>query len=289
MPNLRIATLAVLSSVLFATAGLAKPPVWIVRDADSEMVLFGSVHVLQPNLDWQPKAVIQALAQADDVWFELNLSPETDQEVTSLAASKGILPPGLSLFSMLSPRDRTRLSRACQRFHMAPGLLDRLEPWYAEVALAGAAFSEAGAESDSGVERVLADLAPTTASRHAFETAEQQIDMLAGASRSSQLASLRISLEELERDPHAYDRLVSVWMAADVKSLERNAIAPLVASAPDMYRRMVLDRNRAWAQTLDSRLKGQGRTVVVVGVGHLIGKDGVPAQLRALGYSVEGP
>jgi uncharacterized protein YbaP (TraB family) len=28
---------------------------------------------------------------------------------------------------------------------------------------------------------------------------------------------------------------------------------------------------------------------VVVGVGHLIGPDGVPARLRALGYSVTGP
>jgi uncharacterized protein len=28
---------------------------------------------------------------------------------------------------------------------------------------------------------------------------------------------------------------------------------------------------------------------VIVGVGHLIGPDGVPARLRALGYSVTGP
>lgn len=289
MPDLRSVTLALVASLVFAVPTFAKPPIWIVRDADSEMVLFGSVHVLKPSLDWQPKALLQALAGAEDVWFELNLGPGTDQDVANLAASRGILPPDISLFSLLSPRDRTRLNRACQRFRMAPGLLDRLEPWYAEVALAGAAFREAGAESGSGVERVLADLAPATASFHAFETAEQQIDMLAGASRSAQLASLQVSLEELERDPRAYDRLVSVWMAADVKSLERDAIAPLVASAPDIYRRLVLNRNTAWTRTLDARLQGRGRTVVVVGVGHLIGKDGVPAQLRALGYSVEGP
>jgi uncharacterized protein YbaP (TraB family) len=40
---------------------------------------------------------------------------------------------------------------------------------------------------------------------------------------------------------------------------------------------------------LDQRLKGKGRTVVVVGVGHLVGADGLPARLRALGYSVTGP
>jgi hypothetical protein len=40
---------------------------------------------------------------------------------------------------------------------------------------------------------------------------------------------------------------------------------------------------------LDARLKQPGQVVVVVGVGHLLGPDGVPAQLRAKGYQVDGP
>ena len=41
---------------------------------------------------------------------------------------------------------------------------------------------------------------------------------------------------------------------------------------------------------LDAQLKGHGRFVVMgVGVSRLIGPDGVPARLRALGYSVTGP
>jgi uncharacterized protein len=51
----------------------------------------------------------------------------------------------------------------------------------------------------------------------------------------------------------------------------------------------VIERNAQWAAKLDARLKGRGRTVVVVGVGHLIGPGSVPDQLRALGYSVKGP
>jgi uncharacterized protein YbaP (TraB family) len=56
-----------------------------------------------------------------------------------------------------------------------------------------------------------------------------------------------------------------------------------------MFQRLVTERNEAWVKTLDARLKGHGRTVVIVGVGHLIGQGGVPARLRALGYSVTGP
>jgi uncharacterized protein YbaP (TraB family) len=56
-----------------------------------------------------------------------------------------------------------------------------------------------------------------------------------------------------------------------------------------LFKRLVTDRNARWAAKLDQRLKGKGRTVVVVGVGHLIGEDSLPDRLRALGYSVKGP
>ena len=40
---------------------------------------------------------------------------------------------------------------------------------------------------------------------------------------------------------------------------------------------------------LDSLAYQSGSTVIVVGVGHLIGPDSVPALLRARGVKVEGP
>ena len=102
-------------------------------------------------------------------------------------------------------------------------------------------------------------------------------------------ASLEDSLAQMDTDPRAYDRLVRAWMAGDLRSLDREALTPLRKASPNIYRRMLLDRNTAWVAALDQRLKGHGKTVVVVGVGHLIGEAGAPARLRALGYSVEGP
>ena len=50
--------------------------------------------------------------------------------------------------------------------------------------------------------------------------------------------------------------------------------------AEGVFRRLVTDRNAAWTAPLDRRLKGRGRTVVVVGVGHLVGDEGLPARLN---------
>jgi len=72
-------------------------------------------------------------------------------------------------------------------------------------------------------------------------------------------------------------------------ALDREAISEMRKAAPTLFRTLVTDRNIRWTKMLDQRLKGHGHTVVVVGVGHLIGAGSVPARLRALGYSVTGP
>ena len=40
----------------------ADPPIWRVRDADTEMVLFGSVHTLPEGVEWRSAALDAALA-----------------------------------------------------------------------------------------------------------------------------------------------------------------------------------------------------------------------------------
>lgn len=267
----------------------AKPPIWVVRDADSEILLFGSVHVLPPGLDWRPAKLDAALAAADDLWFELPIDRAAESETANLAAIQGVAPEGVSLFAQLSPDGAARLKRAAESQNLSPALLDRLEPWFAEVVLAGAIYRKAGGDAGSGVEKSISASAPPSARRQAFETPQEQIALFDQAPVDQQVASLEQSLKELEARPDAYRELVDDWVAGDLKGIDDEALKPLRAAAPGLYARLVTERNARWTATLQKRLAGSGKTVVVVGVGHLVGADGLPARLRALGYSVEGP
>lgn len=280
---------ALLAALSLAAPARAEPPVWIVRDADSEVVLFGSIHVLPPGLAWRPKALDRALAEAQDLWFELPSGPAAEAEVARLAATLGILPPGQSLFRLLPAEDAALLMKVARTYGVEPANLDRLEPWLAEVALAGAAYRKSGADTANGVEAQVSGSAPEAIRREAFETPAQQIRLFDEAPLPEQLASLRETLRELDTDPQAYDKLVRAWMAGDVRGLDEEALQPLRQASPGVFRRLVSDRNARWVDALDLRLKGRGKTVVVVGVGHLVGDEGLPARLRALGYSVTGP
>lgn len=268
---------------------LAQPPVWVVSDADSEMLLFGSVHVLPPGLNWRPAALNAAIAKAEDVWFELPVDGGADAEAARLAAALGYLPADQTLTGLLSQDSQARLNRMAEQYGLPLSLLDRFEPWLAEVALAGAMYRMSGADAASGVEKTLAAAVPPTAARRAFETPAQQVGLFDATPMDEQIASFEVSLREAEEDPQVYAELVSAWMRGDVAALEADALGPLREASPGIYERLVTARNAAWIDTLDERLKGRGRTVVIVGVGHLLGEDGLPARLRALGYSVKGP
>jgi hypothetical protein len=146
-----------------------------------------------------------------------------------------------------------------------------------------------GAQEALGVENQLQASTPPRLVRRAFETPAEQVALFDGAPLPEQIASLEETLGEMETDPDQYQKLLDAWMAGDVAALERESLAPLRDASPALFKRMLTDRNDRWMGPIATRLAGKGRTVVVVGVGHLIGSGGLPARLRALGYSVEGP
>jgi uncharacterized protein YbaP (TraB family) len=287
--SLRAAAGGALAALVMAGSAVAEPPVWIVKGKTSEVVLFGSVHVLPPGLDWEPIALKRAIAHANDIWFELPIDPAAEADTARLAATLGVLPPDQSLFKLLPPEDAERMARVAQIYDASPMLLDRLKPWLAEIALAGATYRKAGAVTGLGVEQALSAEAPHAARRQAFETPAEQLAIFADTPMSQQLASLRETLKEMEAEPDEFATLVHAWVSGDVAGLDHEALEPLRKASPDLFRRIVTERNDRWVKVLQARLKGHGRAVVVVGVGHLVGPDGLPARLRALGYSVQGP
>lgn len=279
---------ALAAAVATAAPAAAEPAVWTVRDADSTIVIFGSVHVLPRGLDWRPPVLDAALKTADDLWFETDLSGDRDAESHLFAIREGTMPGQAGLIALLTPEGRGRLDRVCARLGLAPAALDGLKPWLADITLSVAALAAQGVGVNDGVERSLLEAAPQAA-RRTFETREAQIGFFAGAPLADQLASLEDTLRQLDEDPDYYDRLIRAWTAGDAKGIEALGLEPLKRVSPVLYDRVIAQRNRRWAEAIEQRLAGAGRTVIVVGAGHLVGDDGVPALLRARGIAVEGP
>jgi len=283
-----LAAAAVLALGVAAPAG-ARPPVWTIRTHGTTLVLFGSIHLLPSGLDWRPPELDAALAGADEVWFELPITAKAGEEAAAVSITRGALPKGKRLSAMMSENDTSRLMQAAVSLHCTPEAIDRMQPWMAELTLSVAEDARSGADASSGVEDQIEALTGRAVARRSFETAPQQIEFLAGAPLKDQIASLNWTVGEIVGDPDSYRRVVDEWMAADLLGLKHDANDPLQRVSPRLYERLIIKRNRTWAGQLTSRLKRPGKVVVVVGIGHLIGPDGLPALLRARGFAVEGP
>ena len=56
--------------------------------------------------------------------------------------------------------------------------------------------------------------------------------------------------------------------------------------APALYKRLLTDRNEKWVPKLQELLAGDKNVIVIVGAGHLVGKQGVVELLRKKGVKI---
>jgi len=270
-------------------AACAAPPVWHVKKAGAEITLFGSVHILSPTTDWKTPALAAELARADEVWFEIPFDAAAQAEGQAMAVRRMALPKGQTLSPLLPTVTQRRLARVQSTLGIPVGAFEGLKPWAAEVSIGAVYVQQKGARAGSGVEQQIANTAPSTAAFRAFETAEQQIGFFDNVPIKEQVASLGQSLKEIETEPDLFDRIVAAWVAGDARAVSRLAVLPIRKDAPGTYKRLVVDRNRRWTSTIEGLLDRPRRVFIVVGVGHLVGPDSVPALLRRKGVQVEGP
>lgn len=288
------ALLAASAWALAACAPAAAPPgdpaLWRIADADSEIWLFGTVHVLPSDLHWRSDRVNTAFARADEFVTETDTSPAAMEQFPGLAQRYGMLPPDQALSARLAPADQQRLAEATRALRLDHAQIERMRPWFAALQLSYAYALREGHTSDAGVESVLAAEARSRGKHLSFfETPEEQIRILADLSPADETHFLSVTLRQIADEDESLDAMDEAWARGDVAALEA-ALAPQWAEAgPAVHEAVILRRNRAWADEIATRLDGSGRVFIAVGAAHLVGDGNVVDLLRARGIAVEGP
>lgn len=264
------------------------PALYVVRDADSAMYLYGTVHVRPRGTDWGDEDVRSALASAEEIWTEIEISPEADARAQALAMELGQAPADRPLSSWLTPEENERLNTLTQRLGIPRAYLETMQPWMAGLTLSLLPIMQAGYDPMSGVDRAIDAYGDANdKSMRAFETIEQQLGFFAGLSEETQREFLREAIEEAEQGPAMIADMTTAWERGDLESLERVVVDDTRREYPDVYEALFLQRNNAWMEVLAREMQGSGVDFVAVGAGHLLGEDGLVQQMRARGYTVE--
>lgn len=273
---------ALAPAVQAAPQGGAGPALWVIRDEDSTIYLFGTVHVLRPSTLWRWVPVEAAFDSADQIWFEIS-NPDDQAALIPLIQQHG-LSPARPLSSLLTPAEQTELGEAAQSIGMTAAQIDPFRPWLAGLTLSISPLVKAGYDPQSGVEQVLKARAVAAGKPvHGLETVDEQVRILAGMPEEVQLTFLRSTLESYEDATVDLDRLVQSWADGDVRAVERYGVSDMRDTSPAIYRALLVDRNTNWAGQIQGMLEGEGTIFIAVGAAHLAGDDSVQRILQRRG------
>lgn len=264
------------------------PALWKVGDADTTIYLFGTVHVLPPDLVWRTAKIDTALNESKAIYFETDINPDP-AKLLPFVQSIGMYPVSESLSDRLKPVDRTALAAAAEKLDVPMSMLNRMKPWFAAVNLSELMIANAGYQVDSGVERKLSPDAISSGKQvRKLETVEEQLGVFAELPEEVQIEFLMDGVRHMDEESKTLDDMVKSWARGDTDNLDKIMIQQDLAESPAVYQALLVHRNANWVKKLDELIKTEpGTFFVAVGAAHLIGKDSVIAQLAPLGHMAE--
>ena len=258
------------------------PALWVVKDEDTTVYLFGSIHILKPGLGWFDDGVKAAFDSSGQLVLELVEPPAS--EAQALFGKLAMDQQGKTLRSKMTDADRAVYETAVGKLGLPAAALDPFEPWAAAVTLSLVAMQKSGFDSNSGVEKQLTAAAKVSNKPIAgLETMAFQLGVFDTLPESEQITFLVETAKQIDDMGTSMDKMVDMWAAPDPEKLGQLMNEGLTSRT--LYDALLTKRNANWAKWISARMAKPGVTFIAVGAGHLAGPTSVQNLLPAYGLN----
>jgi uncharacterized protein len=281
--------LSLLLISVFLTAQVqaaSAPALWLVRGPKAKVYIFGTIHVMKPDVAWSTPAIDQALAASDDLWLEIPDDLADPSKIMSAIQDLG-MDPAHPLSSKISKADLDRVDAAFKAAGL-PGEapFEPIRPWFAALMVSVLPGIKSGYSGEHGVDATLrARMTAAGKQIKGFETLNEQLHLFSDLSAPQEVALLHQALATSASNGSAdIDKLESAWQSGNIDQVAR--IETESQLDPSLTAALLTNRNANWAKQLDARLRGDGTSFVAVGVAHLSGPGSLIEDLTKLGYTI---
>ncbi len=213
----------IIAATLLVGTASADPTLWHIQDEDSDIYVFGTVHILRPGIEWQTEEVMSAFNAADTVYFE---APVNDPAQASCDAA-GCLGQcdescqGVTLSSLVNDETWQAIQEFAPQIGASAAQLEPLRPWIATIQLGVGFIVASGYDPASGVEATLWPMANDAGKTLAyFETVQEQIGFFADLPQDVEVRLLEETMAEFEASPDQIDTLVTSWANGDQAAID---------------------------------------------------------------------
>jgi uncharacterized protein YbaP (TraB family) len=231
--------------------------------------------------------VEKAWQSADELVVEIDLNQLAPEEMVSLTRLYGKLTPPITLWHVISSETQGQLEAWSALRGIDPASFSAFKPWFVSFTIVQVELQLAGYDAARGVDRHFLEQAgdrPVVA----LETVASQLEMMDRLPASLQELMMKDALARVDGFPVETEKLLEAWRRGDESRLEGLVFQPL-DEFPELevfYDLVFFQRNHSMARRL-AQLGGDAKTrFVVIGAGHLLGEQGVPALLARRGFQV---
>ena len=270
-----------------AYAAIGGSSVWKVSNGQQEVYIGGTIHLLSDSDYPLPKAFDWAYAKADTLVFEVDISQTKTPQFGQMMMAASTYRDGRTLKQVLSPKVYRTLADFLSGRGGNIASLEPFKPGMLSVLLTLEELARLG-QVGQGVDDFYNQKALSDKKGLVYlETIEQQLDFLANMGDGKEDEVILQTISDIKELETSMADLKSAWRKGDNQELMAVALAPWKDEFPKTYQSIVVDRNNAWMPEIEQMLKTPDVEYVLVGALHLVGPDGLLAQLRARGYRIE--
>jgi uncharacterized protein YbaP (TraB family) len=258
---------------------------WKVETDSSVVYLMGSIHLLKKeDFPLHPK-MEDAFARAQTLVFEIELDSAQTPGFQQTVFFKALYDSGKTLQGELGDSLYGRLGSELAPLGLDINQMNQFEPWMVTVTFVALKLQELGLDPAYGVDAYFYGKAKAE-DKHilALETPQEQIDFFDTMPPADQRNLIGQTLEQSADIEDMLDEIVMHWKTGDLEGLEAT-INKSFGDFLGIRQRLLTDRNRTWMKNLEAYLKDKGEYLVIVGVGHMSGEDGLIELLRKAGYT----
>ncbi len=273
--------------VFAATWAAAESSVWKAQKGNSVIYLGGTFHLLREKDYPLPAEFDKAYKASDIVVFETDIGKLQEPLTQQKLLTKAMYDDGSTIDQHLSAKSYDELRTYCESNGIPLTALSKFKPPLLMITLTLVELMKLGV-TRVGVDKHFYELANRDNKVvEGLESIDEQINYLVTMADGNEDEFVTCSINDLKIIQQQFESFATAWRKGDAVKLDELMSADLKIRSPKLYKRLITDRNRIWLSLIDGYQKTPRTEFILVGVGHLVGRDGLIEALKKKGYKVE--
>ena len=279
--------LGIILNLCLSGSVAADTSLWKVQQHTSATYIGGTCHVLRKTDYPLPAEFLKAYEDSDIIVFETEIGELNRPEIQEMIIKKGCYNDDSGLEKVLSPQTYDLLKRYCQTSGIPVFSLNKFKPSLVVLTLLGLELQKLGVDQ-TGVDNYFYHKATRAGKKiEGLEKVKEQMEFVLSMGEGREDDFIKHSIEELKKTRQIIHELIGAWRQGDEDKLYKLCLAPMKKEYPNLYATLIADRNREWLLKIEHYLQTPQNELILVGVGHLVGADGIIKHLITSGYKVK--